>query len=239
MIPTVFSFFLSKALTVADRIIDHAVDKYVPRDAGQPKWEVNEIMRQVTDRLAEMTSASRDAVIGKIESDKLEELHSRIQNLGFIIRLGKVNETLGYLLTVKESVDYAENRLREGKHDWLSAVIIGKTTVVAALEHLQIDSGAESAALADLCKKARYQLLDQLVQQSVAAQQPVPWEQVHAFLQGSSDASTLFAAEPLPESGQVIPEPEAALFNRQVATATIAKSVIAPTLWPFPTSSRP
>ena len=239
MFPTIFSFFLSKALTVADRVIDNAIDKYVPREPHQPDWAVNDVMQQVTDSLAEMTSASRDAIIGKIESDKLEELHSRVQNLGFIIRLGKVNETLGYLLTVKESVDYAENRLREGKHDWLSAVIIGKTTVVTALVHLQIDSSNESASLAELCKKARYQLLDQFVQQSFESKQQLPWEQIHAFLQGSSDASTLFAADGMPEPIQVRAELLVQPSTAKVTKAEVASSVIAPTVWPFSTSSRP
>ena len=47
----------------------------------------------------------------KIEADKLEELHSRVQNLGFVVRLNKVSEAFRYLLRVKELVDYAENRL--------------------------------------------------------------------------------------------------------------------------------
>lgn len=202
MFPTIFSFLLNKALTVADRVIDSAVDKYVQRESSQPTWTVDDVVRQSTEHLGEITIAARDAVIGKIEADKLEELHSRVQNLGFVIRLNKVNEAFGYLLTVKESVDYAENRLREGKGDWLSAVIIGKTTVVAALAHLQIDSASETAALAELCKRARHELLDQLAQQSFANRQPIPWDRVYAFLQGGSQATELFGSSVQPDNSR-------------------------------------
>jgi hypothetical protein len=312
--PTIFSFLLNKALTVADRVIDSAVDKYAPREAAQPTWTVDDVVRQSTEQLAEITKASRDAVIGKIEADKLEELHSRVQNLGFVIRLNKVNEAFGYLLTVKESVDYAENRLREGKGDWLSAVIIGKTTVVAALTHLQIDSASETAALVELCKRARHELLDQLAQQSFENRQSIPWDRVYAFLQGGSLATDLFGSSQSPSralgennpddvpsaqgradesqvfmretdydaevlrvyvkvgdkvlAGQCIVDVEtrkavleipapyagvvthvhvkigeaiksAALIASIQREAQSAKSVIAPTLWPFSTSSRP
>lgn len=316
LFPTIFSFLLNKALTVADRVIDSAVDKYAPREAAQPTWTVDDVVRQSTDQLAEITKAARDAVIGKIEADKLEELHSRVQNLGFVIRLNMVKEAFGYLLTVKESVDYAENRLREGKEDWLSAVIIGKTTVVAALTHLQIDSASETAALAELCKRARHELLDQLAQQSFENRQPIPWDRVYAFLQGGPQVKELFESSMpqgsspkshrnehgydanvpehadeahvfIPETGSdakvvcvhvnvgdklradqtvvdcqmgkavfEVPSPHAGTVTRvhvKVGEAVkpgdlvasvrrevpVAQSVIAPTGWPFPTSSRP
>ena len=102
--PTISSFLLNKALIVADRVIDRAVDKYAPREAAQSTWTVDDVVRQFTDQLAEIAKAARDVVIGKIEAGKLEELHSRVQNPGFVIRLNKVNEAFGYFLTVKSQL---------------------------------------------------------------------------------------------------------------------------------------
>lgn len=197
---SLFSLVVTKALTVAERVLDNFIDDLVPPRPSEvqgsnsmlvAKASIDEILQQTTERLSEIADASRDAVIGKIESDKLEELQSRIQNLAFLIRLGKVNEALTYVLSVKESVDYAENRLREGKSEWLGPTIIGKSTIVAALRHLEIDTATEAAALADLCKRARHELLDQVVGQLVATQQTIPWDKIQAFLNGTSDGTLL------------------------------------------------
>ena len=73
-------------------------------------------------------------------------------------------------------------------------MIIGKTTVVAALTHLQIDSASETEALTELCKRARHELLDQLAYQSWEKQQPIQWDRVYAFLQGGPQVTDLFAS---------------------------------------------
>lgn len=254
---TLFTFLLNKAIVVADRVIDHVVDNALSTTPAQPAISIDDVIRQTTEQLTAITAASRDAIIAKIEADKLEELRSRIQNLGFVLRVGKANEALAYVLTVKESVDYAENRLREGKNEWLGAAIAGKTTVVAALGHLSIDSGDEAQALATLCKRARHQVLNQIVSSLVAAGRPVPWDEIHAFLERDPAALPVLEQLAAPSSGQTAGAAAGEAIPKDLVSVSVADlsrgkidvvqerhtpaaTVLQPaTKWPFPTSSRP
>jgi len=186
---------------MAERVLDQTVENVLSAEPVSAHVALDESLNCAVDRLREIAAASRDAIIGKIESDKLEQLQSRIQNLGFLIRLGKASDSLAYVLTVKESVDYAENRLREGKAEWLSATIVGRATIVSALSYLQLDTTTEASALKQICASARHQMLDQLVAHVLAEGQSIPWERIHAFLEGRAEGAELFA-QPLVASGR-------------------------------------
>jgi hypothetical protein len=192
LLSSALSFLASKAINIAERVLQQTVENAFDSPPQQPSGVLDDVLARSVEQLKETGAASRDAIIGKIEADKLEQLQSRIQNLGFVIRVGKVNDALTYILTVKESVDYAENRLREGKTEWLSATIVGRATVVAALSHLRLETAAEASALKKICVQARHQMLDQLVANRVRSSQPLPWEQIHAFLDNSVDGAALF-----------------------------------------------
>lgn len=97
----------SKALNIAERVLDRNVESAFDSARTQPPVALDDVLARAVEQLAETGAASRDAIIEKIEADKLEQLQSRIQNLGFVTRVGKVNDALTYILTVKESVDYA------------------------------------------------------------------------------------------------------------------------------------
>lgn len=201
------SFLASKAISIAERVLHQTVENALDRSPEQPSVALDDVLSRAVEQLAEMSAASRDAIIGKLEADKLEQLQSRIQNLGFVIRVGKVNDALTYILTVKESVDYAENRLREGKIEWLGATIIGRATIMAALSHLQLETAAEASALKNICTQARHQMLDQLVVYRLSRSQPLPWEQIHAFLDSRIDGAVLFdQSEPVLDSSAIIPK---------------------------------
>lgn len=207
LLTSALSFLASKAISIAEHVLHQTVENAFDRAPEQPSVALDDVLARAVEQLAETGAASRDAIIGKIEADKLEQLQSRIQNLGFVIRVGKVNDALTYILTVKESVDYAENRLREGKTEWLGATIIGRATIVAALSHLKLEAAAEASALKKICTQARHQMLDQLVAYRLSRSQPLPWEQIHAFLDSRVDGAALFdQSEPALDSSATIPK---------------------------------
>lgn len=207
LLTSALSFLASKAISIAERVLDRTVESAFESAPTQPPVALDEVLARAVEQLAETGAASRDAIIGKIEADKLEQLQSRIQNLGFVIRVGKVNDALTYILTVKESVDYAENRLREGKAEWLGATIIGRATIVAALSHLKLEAAEEARALKQICIQARHQMLDQVVAYRLSRGQPLPWEQIHAFLDSRVDGAALFdQSESAPTSSATIPK---------------------------------
>lgn len=157
-----------------------------PHCPVQPTVDIERVMKEAVEQIASLAKASTDAIISKIESDKLEELQSRIHNLGFLLRLKKTEDAFLYMLTLKESVDYAQNRVSEGKTEWISACIVGRSAIIAALEYCTLEADKEKEELFKICRQAKYQMLDLLVPQILSKNGKVPWDQVENFLAGAS-----------------------------------------------------
>ncbi|RJX81248.1 lipoyl domain-containing protein [Pseudomonas sp. LS-2] len=128
------------------------------------------------------------AVIGKIESDQLELLCSRIRNMGDLIKLADQSEVRRYIFTLREVVDYAENRVSEGKKEWQGPFLMGKVAIFGALQFCSAESSEDRNALESLCRKAKYGLLDIAVTEMVQTGKKIPWDQIERFLSAKSDA---------------------------------------------------
>ncbi|NEX60052.1 hypothetical protein [Noviherbaspirillum galbum] len=191
--------------------------------APVPSAQVERVLQEAMEQLAMISKASTDAIIAKIENDKLEELRSRIQSLGFLLKIEKKDEAFRYMLTLKESVDYALNRVNEGKTEWLSPCILGKSVFIATLEYCAVSADTERVELSRICKEAKHTLLNVIVPQILSNGGQVPWDQVEAFLVGTSNSLLELQVDEVPAAN--------------VATSTPAgKTVLAPSGgWPFPT----
>src|SRR5438552_3648791 len=89
----------------------HHADEAAERDS------VRALISETSARLASDVKASIAQVIDKLESDNLEVLHARIDNVAIALRLD-LNERgplLQAALTLNESITYARNRASEGK----------------------------------------------------------------------------------------------------------------------------
>jgi DNA polymerase elongation subunit (family B) len=74
-------------------------------------YQLRNLIANSTSSLKEAISIGIDKIIDKIEQDKLEELISRINNIDLLLRIKRHEQLLPYILQLRESVDYAKNRL--------------------------------------------------------------------------------------------------------------------------------
>ena len=134
--------------------------------------------------------SSTTAVINKIESDKLELLGSRIRSMGDLVRLRDRAEILRYTFTLREVVDYAENRVHEGKKDWNGPLLMGKVAIFSALQACAADSQDDREELSAICRAMQYEVLEQMAVSQVQLGKPIPWSEVASFL-NSGDKGAL------------------------------------------------
>ena len=131
-------------------------------------------------------------IIEKIERDKLEELISRIKNLDMLLKLGKTDQLLQYVLHVKESVDYAKNRLAEGKNYWLMPYITGLSLVTATFSYIGNEIPEETENLNQFIAKTKVYILDTVTKELVTTGKPIRWELVEDVLTDKEHSVEMF-----------------------------------------------
>jgi ribosomal protein L40E len=170
------------------------------------KDDYTTFLKNTSKRVEDLIQSSNQSLIRKIENDKLEQLDSRIRNLSTLISLNKESEALEYAMQLKESVDYARNRLREGKEEWLGAYLTGQSVYVSALlfSKAEVNENDLLNDIKDLLFKTRIQLLNNF-KSTLLASENTPWIEIHSFISGDSDAliSTLISEEQNNESKEI------------------------------------
>lgn len=147
--------------------------------------------KQAAVELRQAISDAGTQVIEKIESDKLELLGSRIRILGDLIKIGDKSEILRYQFSLREVVDYAENRVAEGKSDWTGPLLLGKVAIFSALQICSADTEDARQELETLCRKARHEIADLTVRQSMKEGNKIPWMEIDNFLACKTKALSL------------------------------------------------
>jgi hypothetical protein len=138
--------------------------------------------KQAAVELRQAISDASTQVIEKLESDKLELLGSRIRILGDMIKIGDKSEILRYQFSLREVVDYAENRIAEGKSDWTGPLLLGKVAIFSALQICSADTEDARKELETLCRKARHEIADLAVRHAVREGNKIPWMEIDNFL---------------------------------------------------------
>lgn len=75
-----------------------AFRKGVPKPAYEKDREFEDLLMASEKSIKYVISVNADLVIEKIEQDKLEELSSRIKNIGMLIKLDRTDELMSYKL---------------------------------------------------------------------------------------------------------------------------------------------
>ena len=164
------------------------------RNEAQRKDALQEVIRGSTQSLKEAIDVSADRIIDKMEQDKLENLISRINNIDMLLRMNKPDEVLSYVLQLKETVDYARNRVDEGKEHWLMPYMTGVAMVAATFDYLgEVDHGT-SKELEGLLQKAKERVLDDVTSALVKSGQSVPWDTVRGVLADEEGAVESYVA---------------------------------------------
>lgn len=172
------------ALTWAmDRLNEPSVPK---GSAGNASVILESSFREAASEIKLALSQSATQIIEKIESDNFELLASRIKILGDWIKIGDRTEILRYQFMLREVVDYAENRVAEGKIGWTGPLLLGKAAIYRALEICAVATETDKSELEALCTKSRYEMVDLGVRRCISQGEVIPWAKIEQFLAGRS-----------------------------------------------------
>jgi len=168
-------------------VANKAVDAYAKHSEKNDEYQnaLRETITESSNSLGKAIENVAEVVIEKLESDKLEELNSRTKNLSFLISTGNDDQVLQYSMMLNESVDYASNRIKEGKLHWIGPWLVGVSVVFSALE--VCGGNGNYNQFKHEIKRGRYMILDAITKQLVYAQDhSLPWMEIERFLNGTS-----------------------------------------------------
>jgi len=162
---------------------------------GKPHEEdaaarVQELDRFVQKSVAELDQSIQfgiSTVINKIENDALELLLSRARNLSALLDMGRYDHALHYAMTLRESVDYARNRLEEEKVHWLGPFLGGSGIYLAAVDAAGARREADLLEFRKHLDEIKIELLDYVVPRMIESGVKVPWATVAHFTLGTTE----------------------------------------------------
>lgn len=178
-------------LDVANQALGFSEASYSASSYGIEKeanQQLKELIETSNSSLKEAIYIGIDKVINKIEKDKLEELISRINNINLLFRIKRHEQLLPYVLQLRESVDYAKNRLSEGKQHWLMPYMIGLGMVCATFSYLGEQDFSASKELERLVYDTKKMVLDEVSKVLVKQGQDIPWDLVKRVLDNDAGA---------------------------------------------------
>jgi len=178
-------------------------DKVIGLCRGNDKLQEDRLIDLIGDSTESLKNAIQigaEQVIYKIEQDKMEELISRLKNIDMLIRMKNQEHLLGYLLQVQESVDYAKNRLDEGKQQWFTPYLIGKSMVYAAFTYIGNESPQMRQELLQTLDDIKIKILDEISLTLIQNGRTIPWHVVKDFLDNKT-GSLNEIVKLLPEKG--------------------------------------
>lgn len=185
------NILINKGLELAGGFLSYLREKD-ERDA-QFKSESLEQQRFVNDRLLstidevaqQISSVASDAafrVTQKIESDRLEDLAAQIKGLNLAIQVGNDSMLGSALSAIGLQIEYAKNRLKEGKSDWLGAWMMAESMRLTGLSKIASPALVEKEAQA-----FRIGILNNTQGLLIRGDQ-TPWVQIAQFVGGKSEA---------------------------------------------------
>lgn len=192
-----------------------------------------ELIQNSASRIDTAIGDAVRTIIGKVEQDQLELLLSRTRNLSALIGMRRPDQALQYAWTLRESVDYAHNRLREEKLQWLGPYLAGNSIFLATLQYAGEHHQREVERFEQAVLDAKYRILDRSVPEMVVRGQRIPWPEISAFLRGA-DTSGLGAVLQL--LAPVSPAPSTT--GGEIAAAGDADRVLALAAKHFEASSK-
>jgi len=181
--------FISVGLDVADKALDLSKDFVTSIKSQEDKAiELEGLMKKSTLSIQQAINDSENSIIDKLEQDKLEELISRIKNVMLLLKIGKQEQLLSYVLTLQESVDYAENRLKESKKQWFLPYIVGKAMVTATFSYIGETEEEAIHHLQNMVRQTKIQILDEISCKLYEFGKPIPWDLIGDVLDNKENS---------------------------------------------------
>jgi hypothetical protein len=185
----------------------------------------------------------------KLERDQLEKLTAQVKGVHFALEFGDSGMLGPALGRIMEQIEYAKNRIGEGKREWLGPWLMAESIRIVALRQLaQTDKALEM--IDSEAQTFRLNILD-FAGEYLLGSRNMPWLKISEFVEGrNEDVIGLIAAashenSEVPKRTRTSPktQPEdrlAAKAKKEDCPASGVKTVLtASSAWPFPTGTRP
>ncbi|MFM0158221.1 hypothetical protein PQQ99_37815 [Paraburkholderia sediminicola] len=151
--------------------------------------EVNaKILSAITDVSQKLDIVARDIVgkvIQKLEQEQLEKLAAQVRTVKLGLEFGNEGILTTSLVHITEQIEYAKNRLVEGKREWLGPWLIAESVRIAGLRAV---SGGDKASTV-LNREAlafRLNILD-YARDSLLKSSRSPWLKIAEFVEGRNE----------------------------------------------------
>lgn len=221
------------------------------------------VLTAIDDVARKLDGVAQD-IVGKVseklERDELERLASQIKGLKLALEFGDKGMLSATLARIMEQIDYAKNRIAEGKIEWLGPWVIAESIRIVALHEV-----AESTKAHELVKRLahdfRIDVLD-YTRDYLMRSGKAPWVKISEFVEGKNEDLMSLLASSVDFGDQKVQRAERASKPRKpssdsaqksnprvsapaapaasTAPATTVKTALNPSAaWPFPTGSRP
>lgn len=185
---------IDKGLELAGTFLSYLREKderdaqFKSESLEQQKFFNDRLLSSIDDVSHQISAVASDAafrVTQKIESDRLEDLSAQIKLMNLAIQVSN-DSMLGTALSAMSiQIEYAKNRLKEGKTEWLGAWLMAESMRLTGLS--KIATGAQSAALIDKeAQNFRIGILNFTNNQLIRGEL-TPWVQIAKFVEGKSE----------------------------------------------------
>ena len=142
-------------------------------------------IEDVSRQISEVASDTAFRVTQKIESDRLEDLSAQIKLMSLAIQVGNESMLGNALSSISIQIEYAKNRIKEGKSEWLGAWMMAESMRLTGL--CNITTGPQGAALINKeAQNFRICILN-FTKNELICGESTPWLQIAQFVEGKSE----------------------------------------------------
>lgn len=99
-----------------------------------------------------------------------------------LIKLDRTDELMSYMLLLNESVDYANNRIKENKEQWIAPYLMGKSMSLSVLNYLGHDDDQVLKDIIVTTNDIKYKLLNSSIKILMSKKRDIPWDLYYEVL---------------------------------------------------------
>jgi len=206
---------------------------------------INDVYLRLDDAVKNIV----DQISDKIEQEQLEQLTSLVKSVHFAMEFGDkamLLQTVGHIIT---QIEYAKNRIHEGKSEWLGPWLMAESIRIVALREISTNQKALDA-VARAAYAFRLNILD-FAGSYLLQSRHIPWVKISEFVEGKNEDVILListASSQLEDDPEAVSEQRSGVFakgdgtrsEKKIDPASAVKTVLnLAGAWPFPGGSRP
>lgn len=225
---------IEKAVLLATKVF--VAVKSTEAGVAPDQGAVVDALDAMSKRIDSMPATIARKVASELEWQQLEKLSSQAKALKTAIEFGHEGMLAASLVPISEQVEYSRIRLAEGKLEWLGPWMAAEAIRIEALRSLA-SNPKSLAVVQNEVTGFRIRILNYTGKLVVGSTEE-PWLKIAGFVDGRDD-SLLYDIAGISELQTVNASQEPSAKKPKPSIASETKSALAPTAWPFPTTSCP